>query len=112
MVDPHAEIRRQLIVLCSRRSARTSEWTADRPTEWRPTAVMNPDGQPFTDAGAWDFVVECLESGVSLTPVTLEKPAGKVAYTFTVPVCAEEVYVKLQLGSGAVIGRSFHYSNI
>jgi hypothetical protein len=67
MDDPHAEIRHQLIVLSRRKSSRTSEWTRNRPTEWQPTTVINPeDGMPFTDAGAWEFVATCLESLVVL----------------------------------------------
>lgn len=113
MDDPHAEIRRQLITLCRRKSSRTSEWTRDRPTEWQPTAVINPeDNQPFTDAGAWEFVATCLESNIVLERVELERPAGKFAYVFRVPLTDKDLYVKLQLGSGAVIGRSFHYSKI
>jgi hypothetical protein len=111
MDDPNAEIRSQLIILCRRKSSRTSEWKRERPTEWQPTAVINPeDGQPFTDTAAWEFVARCLESLVDLDRVQLEKPAGKIAYVFTVPIGASVLYVKLQLGSGSVIGRSFHYS--
>ena len=82
-----------------------------RPTEWRPNTVTNPQaGQPFTDTGAWEFVADILDAGHPITPVVLENPPGKVAYELVVSMGDSELYVKLELGSGRVIGRSFHYS--
>jgi hypothetical protein len=104
-------IRHQLGLLCRRKGARTSAWTAEKPTQWQPNSVINPqDGQPFTDAGAWEFVADHLDSGHPITPVVLENPPGKVAYELVVSIGDSELYVKLELGSGRVIGRSFHYS--
>jgi hypothetical protein len=111
MDDEHASVRHQLAILCRRKKSRTSEWSRDRPTEWRPTSVINPeDGQPFTDAGAWEFAAACLERNEPLHPVELEAPAGKWAYAMAVREGSRVIYIKLQLGSGKVIGRSFHYS--
>ncbi len=104
-------IRHQLAILCRRKKARTSVWSPERPTEWRPNSIINPeDGQPFTDAGCWELVADHLEAGTPLTEVELRYPPGKKAYEIIVDVGGQDVYVKLQLGAGKVIGRSFHYS--
>lgn len=68
-------------------------------------------GQMFTDPGAWEFVVEHLNGGCAIEPVLLEQPPGKIAYVLKLPGGPGRplVYVKLQPGSGRVIGRSFHY---
>jgi hypothetical protein len=67
---------------------------------------------PFTEAGAWQFVAECLEAGEELEEVILHKPPGRLGYVMKVRVhpTHDFIYIKLQLGAGKVIGRSFHYS--
>ena len=52
------EIRHQLVMLARRSRARITEFRRDRPTEWRPQEVRNPDGllaPYFTDADAWEL---------------------------------------------------------
>jgi hypothetical protein len=73
---------------------------------------LTPDaGQPFTIDGAWAFVVELLEAQVPIEAVALEKPQGKTGYVILVDGWkGEKIYIKLQLGSGQIIGRSFHNS--
>jgi len=83
------------------------------PTEWQPTQVNNPStGQPFTEAGAWSFIEEKLEDGQHLEEVELAKPPGRKGYVMEIRLeeGKPKLYVKLQLGSGKVIGRSFHYT--
>lgn len=111
MGDDFDRIRRELAVLCRRKSARTSDWSAQRPTEWRPNTVIDPTSDsPFTNVGAWEFVASQLENGVELELVQLEKPPGSSGYVFKILLGNRQLYVKLQLGSGKVFGRSFHYS--
>ena len=99
------------MVLCQRKKARTSEWSINCPTEWQPTTAIDPQsGFPFTDAGAWEFVAEKLEDDSVLEPVQLEKPLGSTGYVLKIPLGNRQLYIKLQLGAGKVIGRSFHYS--
>lgn len=113
MDEVDARIRHQLAILCRRKQARTSMWSADRPTEWQPTTVTNPQsGFPFTDAGAWEFVAEKLAENLPLKKIILDKPPGAQAYVILIPIDDRTLYVKLQLGAGKVIGRSFHYSII
>ena len=109
--DDFESIRRQLAVLCQRKKARTSEWSIRCPTEWQPTTVIDPQsGSPFTDAAAWEFVAEKLGNDWELESVQLEKPPGSTGYVLKIPLGDRQLYVKLQLGAGKVIGRSFHYS--
>lgn len=66
----------------------------------------------FTDASAWEFIASQLEAGHEVEEVTLEHPPGKKGYVMRIEIeaGAPRLYVKLELGSGAVFGRSFHYS--
>ncbi len=70
------------------------------------------DGHYFTDVGAWAFIVECLHrlDPMEIETVVLDQPPGKAGYVFKVPGASNrpKIYVKLQLVSGAVRGRSFH----
>lgn len=107
-------IRDQLVSLV-RRGARTSEFTRERPTDWRPGEVPNPEGlvlPHFDEKSAWDLIASRLESGHAVETVTLNQPPGKTGYVMKVDLNPGRppVYVKLQLGSGVVIGRSFHES--
>ena len=111
MGDDVESVRHQLVVLCRRKKARKSEWSVKCPTEWQPTTVIDPlTGSPFTDAGAWEFLADKLENGWELEPMQLEKPPGSTGYVLKIPLDGRKLYVKLQLGSGCVVGRSFHYS--
>jgi hypothetical protein len=83
------------------------------PSDWRPQQIHDPrSGQCFTPSGAWEFINECLDAGQKLQEIILEQPEGKKGYVMKVNVGPGRplLYIKLQLGSGAVIGRSFHYS--
>lgn len=83
-----------------------------RPTHWAPTEVRSPSsGEAFTPDGAWAFIAELLEGGCEIEEITLEQPPGRKGYVVLTKGCeGEEIYIKLQLGSGQVIGRSFHIS--
>lgn len=108
-------IRRQLIVLARRGRSRITEFTRDRPTDWRPGQVRNPAGvldTHFTDASAWELIASKLEDGHLVEVVALDKPPGAKGYVMKIDIEPGQprLYVKLQLGSGKIIGRSFHYS--
>lgn len=110
-----SSIRQQLAELARYKSTRTTAFSPDRPTDWRPEQVPNPQGildRYFTDASAWDLVVSKLEEGHLVEEIELEVPPGKKGYVMIIelPDADRSLYVKLQLGSGKVIGRSFHYS--
>lgn len=109
------QTRRQLVILARRSQDRVTEFSADRPTDWRPGQVRNPKGildTYFTESAAWDFIASKLENGHPVEVVELRKPIGTRGYVMKIDTYPDEpqIYVKLQLGSGKVIGRSFHYS--
>jgi hypothetical protein len=108
-VDEDVEQARHQLVLLLRRGAYSVEFTRRMPTDWRPQQVINPvDGQPFTPRAAWHFVLDALERSEPLKQIELRAPAGKRGYVMVI----DGIYIKLQLGSGKVIGRSFHYSTV
>ena len=107
------DIRRQIVVLARRPSVRSSAFTTERPTNWRPNTVVNPEtGDPFTWLGAWDFIATCAERGHEIEVLPLRKPAGATAYVMKIWLEANRrrLYVKLELRSGRILGRSFHES--
>ncbi len=113
MSSKSERVRYELAVLARRKRARDVEWTPGRPCDWRPNQVKNPStGEVFTEEGAWQFIGALLEGGHPICEIVLKKPAGKTAYIMKVNCGddAPELYIKLQLGSGKIIGRSFHYS--
>ena len=93
-----------------------SEFSTSLPTDWRPRQVRNPSGildTHFTDAAAWEFIASKLEDGHPVDIVELRKPAGGTGYVMKIDIEPDQpqLYVKLQLGAGKIIGRSFHYSD-
>lgn len=93
-----------------------TEFSADQPTDWRPGQVRNPKGildSHFTDPAAWEFIASKLENGHPVEIVELRKPLGAKGYVMKIDIEPDQphLYVKLQLGSGKIIGRSFHYSD-
>lgn len=104
-------VRHQLAVLCRRSRCQKLGW----PRDWAPGSVVDPRDaarQVFTERGVWEFIAEVLESGVSIEEIELQTPAGKKAYVLIADGGEKRppIYIKLQLGSGQIIGRSFHYS--
>lgn len=99
-----------------RRGDRTSEFSRNSPTDWRPNHVRNPDGgmldTHFSNAAAWELIATKLEAGHPVEVVSLRHPPGKTGYVMKIDLGSDQrlLYVKLQMGSGKVIGRSFHYS--
>ena len=110
-----AATRSQLVLRARRSRTRTAAFTEQRPTDWRPTEVCNPDGELdpyFTDTTAWEFIASRLEAGEDVEVIELKKPKGAKGYVMKIDLgpSMPKLYVKLQMGSKKVIGRSFHYS--
>ncbi len=107
-------IRSQLVRLI-RRGARRSDFTRERPVDWRPDDVPNPDSLLFShyhDDSAWELIASRLEEGHDVETIILDQPPGKTGYVMKIDLHPGRplLYVKLELGSGVVIGRSFHES--
>lgn len=105
-------VRREIAILARQKRCRTSVWTADVPTQWQPHTVRDRNGEIFTDTGAWEFVADLFESGFPVEPVVLNHPPGKRAWAISIRLNPDvpEIYIKIRLGSGKLIGYSFHYT--
>jgi hypothetical protein len=106
-------IRRQLCLLARRKECRRTGVSSPYPGKWRPWTLIDPaTDEPFTEAAAWELIAARLEGGEELTEVILENPPGRRAYSmeFLLPNDPQPLYVKLQLGPGTILGRSFHPS--
>lgn len=66
----------------------------------------------FTATTAWEFIASRLEAGEEVEVINLRKPPGSKGYVMKIDLelGLPKLYVKLQLVSKKVIGRSFHYS--
>ena len=107
--------RHQLAILARRPHAHTSAFSRERPSDWRPSQVRNPDGildTYFTDSTAWRLIAERLEAGEEVEVIELTQPRGARGYVMRIDLGSDlpELYIKLQLGPGRIFGRSFHYS--
>lgn len=112
MPTDFAVIRHELLVLARRKASRINVTMPGRPCRWRPDLVRHPEsGQQFTTKSAWEFIVDLLESGHSMDEIELRKPPGRKGYVMQFSAKdTPSIYVKLQLGDGKIIGRSFHNS--
>ena len=112
MAGTPEQIRHEAAILASRKRARSVSFSREAPVDWKPQTVVSPiDGQPFTPEGAWLFISQLLDDeSQPLESIELEHPPGKKAYVMLVPAGDRRIYIKFQLGSGKIIGRSFHYS--
>lgn len=75
--------------------------------------MLDPDtGRPFTDGRAWEFIACLMEDLHEVEAVRLRHPRGGTGYVMKVALKPDQrlLYVKVELGSGVIFGRSFHYS--
>ena len=106
------EVARQNMLALLRKGRHSATWSEDRPIDWRPTSVINPESDmPFTHRTCWHFIEELLKSGHKIDVITLDEPPGKKGYVmlFETGTKFPDIYIKLQIGND-LIGRSFHYS--
>lgn len=113
MPEDLASIRHQIALLAARKSAWCTEFSPSRPIHWAPGEATDPrTKRPFTDLGAKEFIAQLAESGPDPEIVTLDQPPGAKGYVWIVAgVPGESLYIKVQLGAGQILGRSFHLSN-
>lgn len=87
----------------------------DCPTEWRPQTVRNPgpylEGALMTDGSAWQLIERLLDEGTPLVAVEQRQPPC-IAYELVAGIYPQmpNLYIKLLLRDGYVLGRSFHWS--
>jgi hypothetical protein len=106
-------LRVTLAMTARRKNLRRCEWTREMPCDWAPNQVVCAEtDMPFTEAGAWEFIAQLLESEHVFQEVELKVPPGDIAYETTIKLRNDlpEIYIKIQFKKGRIWGRSFHYS--
>ncbi len=96
--------------LCQSRKTRREAFTTKQPTEWKPSdAIDAATQQPCTLDGSWRMVEAYLLGTGAIKAVLLKRPPGRTGYWFHMyDHDGNRIYVKLQMGSGLIFGRSFH----
>ena len=112
MAQATAQDRSELIRRAESRKTRRSSFTPGAPTKWHPTSLYNPaDGEPFTPDNCWGFIAEKIAAGAPIEVIVLKHPPGKRGFVMLLEGHGGiTIYVKLQLQSEIVLGRSFHES--
>ena len=103
-------LRNQMITLARRKEKRTLGY----PNRWHPTHIPNPGELEnfFTNKTAWEFFTSLLQNNHPVEIIKLKKPSGKKGYVLHKKMPdGQMLYIKVQLGPGKILGRSFHYSN-
>ena len=109
-IDPEAH-RHELATLARRRHSRRLQF----PHEWQPWCVCSEvTGMPFTEAEAWNFIADRLEDGHPISVIDMRDNPGTHGFVMLIEMSGNErpLYIKVQLGAGVIIGRSFHWSTI
>lgn len=107
------ELRKAICRLASSRRTRVVPRSKEMPCDWRPTQITNPvTNTPYTEEGAWALIVERVEAGEPIEAIRLEQPPDKIGYVmnFKIAEGRPNLYVKVQLSSSSIVGRSFHPS--
>lgn len=71
-------------------------------------------GQPYIDSEAFEAIALALGNpAIEVRAVELRVPPGRIAYWLLIGQGSlrPPIYAKVQLGSGVVLARSFHYSD-
>jgi hypothetical protein len=112
MADASASERAEMIRRAGSRKTRRASFSPERPTKWHPTSLLHPEGgEPFTVDNCWAFIAAAIGAGTPVEAIELRKPQGKRGYVMKLQGHGGVViYVKLQLLSDVVLGRSFHQS--
>lgn len=106
-------VRQELIRLAKRKQCRRTVWSPGIPCDWAPQTVWDPRFEMFfTDAGAWAYIIELLESGTEFAAVQLRRPPDTIGYEVALKLAPNlpEVYIKIQIFQARIWGRSFHNS--
>lgn len=82
MNELDSAIRHQLIALSIRSKSRIVQFSSERPIDWCPSNVINPNGvldQYFTDSAAWEFIADKLEQMHPVEVLGLKNRQGQRA---------------------------------
>jgi hypothetical protein len=107
------QVREELLRLARHRGCRSTVWSRSIPCDWSPQTVWDPRLEMyFTSEGAWSLIIELLESGRQFTAKPMSEPPDTIAYEIVLRLAPSvpELYIKVQVYKGKVLGRSFHNS--
>ncbi len=85
------------------------------PRHWNAGCMSSTvTGMKFTDNEAWHFIADRIEEGHEIEVIDMDDKPGTYGFVLHVDVEGQDrqLYIKIQLGSGVVTGRSFHWSTI
>lgn len=107
-------VRPWLVKFCLLPSGRTSPPLANLAAHrWRPATVMHSASRSmYSDAGAWEFIADCLRANCN---IKCQPPSGRFNDHAYVMVESDggdrRIYMKvaIQPGCDQLIGVSFHY---
>lgn len=104
--------RAELVRRAGSRRTRRIGFTPARPVKWHPTTLIHPAwGEPFTTDNCWSFIAAAIADGAPVEEIVLRHPPGKRAFVLKLPGAGGlTIYIKLELLSDVVLGRSFHES--
>ena len=103
----------ELLRLSKRRSCRNTAFSPKIPCDWAPQTVWDTRfDRCFTQEGAWNYIIELLESGHRFIPKAMGKPPNTIGYETVIDRGPNlpPLYIKLQILGGTIFGRSFHNS--
>jgi hypothetical protein len=105
------DVRKEIARLARDKRRRFVPNSPEVPCVWQPLKVTSPASDlPFTEPGAWQYIAELVEGGHEIEVITLEKPQGETGYVMIVELTPTNLYIKVQIKGGKILGRSFHYS--
>jgi hypothetical protein len=107
------QVRGDLLRLAKSRTCRSTAFTPKVPCDWSPQSVWDTRfGMLFTSEGAWNYIIELLESGHQFTSKAMKTPPNTIAYETVIDRGSNlpPLYIKLQILGGRILGRSFHNS--
>jgi hypothetical protein len=115
MIDASPAERDLLVAACRGGNRQFVEHSDERPSEWRPYEVLDLRLATwnicFTDAAAFQFAADKIESGHPVEKVKLARPPGADGYAIKIAWPDGRVlYIKLEIKGEIVFGRSFHFS--
>jgi len=108
-------LRGPLELLCRNPETRINPPSIDIANRWEPYAVIDPSSlSRFTDAGAWEFIADCIKDGCSIRykPVSVVHPDHAYEAVVVPSYGDRGIYMKIALKPPIrrIIGLSFHYA--
>lgn len=114
--EPPLAVRAWLVARCRNALKRTDGRKMQIDNRWEPSTVRHPDHRMFfSESGAWDFIADAIEEGITLKPLPPTQKYPDYAYYMVAAndVRDRRIYMKIACHPDIdmVIGISFHYED-